>query len=39
MKIWTIALALTVLVTATLASGQATDRLDVQLKATMHQEF
>ncbi len=39
MKLWTIALALTVLVAASLTAGQTADRLEVQLKATMHQEF
>ena len=39
MKIWAIALASTVLVAASLAAGQTADRVEVLLKATMHQEL
>ena len=39
MKLWTMALVLTVLVAAPLAAGQTADRVEVLLKATMHQEL
>ena len=39
MKIWTIALVLTVLVAAPLAAGQTADRVEVLLKAAMHKEL
>ena len=39
MKIWTMAPVLTVLVAAPLAAGQTADRVEVRLKATMHQEL
>ena len=39
MNIWTIALVLTVLVAASLAAGQTADRVEVRLKAAMHQEL
>ncbi len=37
MKLWTMALVLTVLVAAPLAAGQTADRVEVLLKATVHQ--
>ena len=39
MKIWRMALVLTVLVAASLTAGQTADRVEVLLKATMHQEL
>ncbi len=39
MKIWIIALVLTVLVTASSAVGKTADPIEVLLKATMHQEL
>ncbi len=37
MKIWTIALMLTVVAVASLPAGQSAERVEVRLKATMHQ--
>lgn len=39
MKVWTLALVLTVFVAASLAVGQTADRVEVLLKAAMHQEL
>ena len=39
MKIWTIALVLTVPVAASLAAGQVTDRVEVLLETAMHKEL
>ncbi len=39
MKIWKIALVLTVLVTASPVAGKTADRVEVLLKATMHREL